>query len=210
MGSTTLPWYSCIIRLPGPAPRQNGSGWTNTIYVSPGPRDSIFRRDGSPTGPHYLDPRTIRGFDLVKGVTLQSWPMIDISKGIGATKKRHSIDGPHRPRLRGNRQHHYAQAHTRRANLPEDHFGCPLCREGSQTLSHELRQGASGTALLFKQCLQLMQFWRRSGAEAIRLCPGRRQRDAGAPTSPASETQDRGFRLRGIRPQAAAPGRRRR
>ena len=93
----------------------------------PGSRDSISRRDGSPADPNCLDPGTIRSFDLLKGVTLYSRAMIDISEGIGETKKGHSIDGPHRPRLRGNRQRHHAQAHTGGGGtkLPEDHFGCP-------------------------------------------------------------------------------------
>src|ERR1700730_13786648 len=52
--------------------------------------------------------------------------MIDISVGIRETKKRHSIDGPDRPRLRGNRRRHHAQAQTPRTNLPEAHFECPL------------------------------------------------------------------------------------
>ena len=50
----------------------------------------------------------------------------------------------------------------------------------------------------------------RATVTAIRRCPGRRQTGDVAPTLLASETQDRGFRLRGIRPQAAARGRRRR
>src|SRR6202023_1203490 len=88
--------------------------------------DSIFRRNGRPADPNCLDPRTVRGLDLLNGVTLDSWPMIDISVGIGEAKKGHSIDGPHRPRLRGNR-HHNAQAHTDGGTkLPEGHFGCPL------------------------------------------------------------------------------------
>jgi hypothetical protein len=94
--------------------------------VSPGSRDSISRPNGRPAGPNCLDPRTIRSFDLLKGVTLYSRAMIDISVGIGETKKGHSLDGPHWPRLRGNRQHYHGQAHTRRTKLPEDHFECPL------------------------------------------------------------------------------------
>ena len=157
MGHKPLPRCSCIIRLPGPAPRTHASGWTNAVQALRS-GDSIFCRNRSPTDPNYLDPRTIRGFDRLKGVTLNSWPMIDISVRVGVTKKRHALDGSHRPSLRGNRQHHHAQARTRRTKLPEDHFGSPLCRQGSQTLSHELRPGASGTALPFKLGLGSMQF----------------------------------------------------
>lgn len=158
MGHTPLPWCSCIIRLPGPAPRPHALGWTNAVQAPRGSGDSIFCRNRSPTDPSYLDPRTIRGFDRLKGVTLHSWPMVNIPGRIGETEKRHSLDGSQRPRLRGNRQRQHAQACTRRTKLLEDHFGSPLCRQGSQTVSHELRPGASGTALSCRLGLGSMQF----------------------------------------------------
>src|SRR5690242_981842 len=92
MGRATLPSFPRY-----PAPRQNGHVWTNTVSVSPGSRDSIFRRDRRPAAPNRLDlPSLQRVPPPAEGVTLDSWPMIDISVGIGDTKKRHSIDGPDR------------------------------------------------------------------------------------------------------------------
>jgi hypothetical protein len=90
---------------------------------------SIFRRHRNATRPYCLELRAIQSFDLLKGVTLHSWPVIDISVRIGETKKRHSLDGPHGPGLRGNRQHHHAQTCDNRGRAKLNHFGIPLFQE---------------------------------------------------------------------------------
>lgn len=195
-----------------PAPRRMGPVGRNQFTCRP-ERNSIFRGNGSSAGPYCYGPWTVRGFDLLKGVTLYYWTVIDIAKRIGETKKRHSVDSPHWPRLRRNRQHHHAQAHARgRSKLPEDHFGYPLVLKVMTCYSRMTCGPQQAGASWLPGDRQAIPFPCGPSAtvRTIRLNPGRRQGGDVAPTVLASEPQGREFPLRGIQPQAATRARRRR
>jgi hypothetical protein len=130
--------------------------------------------------------------------------MIHISEGIGKTKKGHSIDGPHRPRLRGNRQHHHAQAHTGGGTkLPEDHFGGPLFSQRMTSL-YRMRCGPEQAGFpRFGDILASDPARRRSGfvRAAVKRMMWRR------PRLPAkSKIADFGFGAFDLKPQRAAGG----
>src|SRR5208337_5529960 len=97
-------------------------------HILPGERRLISRRNRSAAGPYFLDPRAIRGINFLNVVTFHSWRIVDISVRIRETKKRHSLDRAHWPRLGGNRHSHYTQDCADGGCTKLDHFGIPLFR----------------------------------------------------------------------------------
>lgn len=102
-------------------------------WATGGPGGSVFRRHRHTTDPCFLDPRAIRSFDLLEGVTFHFWRVICIAERIGESKKWHSRNGPHRPCLRGSwqcGQAHHAQTNAESGGCAKlDHFQFPRVQD---------------------------------------------------------------------------------